>query len=103
MPGTWSRSGQSWTECTAGRRTTSRYEGRELPIGSQRLRTIFPLLQVIDFASRRTFHVTKSASFPDAVVWNPWVEKSAKMADFGDSEFKVSNSYCLLLSQWGAA
>lgn len=24
----------------------------------------------------------------DCVVWNPWVAKSAKMADFGDDEYK---------------
>lgn len=27
--------------------------------------------------------------FSDAVVWNPWVDKAAKMADFGDDEYKV--------------
>lgn len=44
--------------------------------------------QVADVASGRTFEIVKSDSFPDAVVWNPWRDKSIKMADFGDEEFK---------------
>ena len=36
MPGTWSRSGQSWTECTVGPRTTSRYEGGRPAQGVER-------------------------------------------------------------------
>jgi hypothetical protein len=35
-----------------------------------------------------TFTITKPG-FPDAVVWNPWVDKSCAMADFGDEEYKV--------------
>ena len=42
-----------------------------------------------DAATGLVFEITKSSSLPDAVVWNPWVEKAAKMADFGDDEYKV--------------
>lgn len=35
-----------------------------------------------------TFTITKPG-FPDAVVWNPWIDKSRAMADFGDDEYKV--------------
>lgn len=31
--------------------------------------------------------------FPDLVVWNPWVEKSIRMPDFGDEEYK--NMICI--------
>jgi glucose-6-phosphate 1-epimerase len=30
----------------------------------------------------------RKGGFPDAVVWNPWVEKARGMADFGDGEYK---------------
>jgi glucose-6-phosphate 1-epimerase len=30
----------------------------------------------------------RKGGFKDAVVWNPWVEKAAAMADFGDDEFQ---------------
>lgn len=26
--------------------------------------------------------------FDDVVLWNPWVDKSTQLADFGDEEFK---------------
>jgi len=35
---------------------------------------------------KRTIRVSKTASH-STVVWNPWIEKSARMADFGDHEW----------------
>lgn len=32
--------------------------------------------------------VSKTTSFNDVVVWNPWVEKAKAMADFDDDEYK---------------
>ncbi|XP_041361384.1 putative glucose-6-phosphate 1-epimerase [Gigantopelta aegis] len=33
--------------------------------------------------------VLKIFDFPDVVAWNPWVEKSQAMSDFGDDEYHV--------------
>ncbi len=43
-------------------------------------------MQIID-EGNGTVEVRKT-NFPDAVVWNPWVDKSKSMADFGDGEYK---------------
>lgn len=45
-------------------------------------------LQIVDKSSGSTVQVHKQ-NFPDAVVWNPWVDKSKAMGDFGDEEYKV--------------
>lgn len=44
--------------------------------------------QIVDSGSGSTVSVHKH-NFPDAVVWNPWVDKSKAMGDFGDEEYKV--------------
>ena len=51
------------------------------------------MLQVVDGAQQRMISLEKT-NFPDAVVWNPWIEKSKGMGDLGDEEYKVN----LLLS-----
>lgn len=45
-------------------------------------------LEIHDSGNSRRFIVSKSAGLPDAVVWNPWIEKSKAMEDFGDDEYK---------------
>jgi len=45
-------------------------------------------VQIVDKGSGSTVEVHKH-NFPDAVVWNPWVDKSKAMGDFGDDEYKV--------------
>lgn len=45
-------------------------------------------VQVVDEGKGRAVVVEKEG-FPDAVVWNPWIEKAAGMSDFGDEEYKV--------------
>ncbi|KAF8068431.1 BETAC-AD [Scenedesmus sp. PABB004] len=45
-------------------------------------------MRVVDRGSGAVVEVHKTA-FPDAVVWNPWVDKAAAMADFGDDEYKA--------------
>lgn len=44
--------------------------------------------QIVDSSRGASVQVHK-AGFPDAVVWNPWVDKSRAMGDFGDEEYKV--------------
>ncbi|MGO4957653.1 D-hexose-6-phosphate mutarotase [Luteococcus sp. Sow4_B9] len=42
--------------------------------------------QIVDGGRNRTIVVDKSNS-SNTVVWNPWVDKSSRMADFGDDEW----------------
>jgi glucose-6-phosphate 1-epimerase len=44
------------------------------------------VLSVVDEGTGRTVQQQK-IGFPDAVVWNPWIEKAKKMQDFGDDEY----------------
>lgn len=44
-------------------------------------------VKICDAASGRTIEVSKQG-FPDAVLWNPWIEKSRGMADLGDDDYK---------------
>lgn len=44
------------------------------------------VLQIHDGAGHQV-SVTTNPTFGDAVVWNPWVDKARRMADFGDDEY----------------
>jgi len=44
--------------------------------------------QIVDGRGKRTIEVAREG-LPDAVVWNPWVDKAAGMADFGDEEYQA--------------
>lgn len=46
------------------------------------------VLEIKEHGIGRTIKVAKHG-FPDAVVWNPWIDKSKGMSDFGDEEYKV--------------
>lgn len=46
-----------------------------------------PNVKVVDEEANKIITIAKS-SLPDTVVWNPWVEKSRKMADFDDEEYR---------------
>jgi len=43
-------------------------------------------VEIYDSALARAIRVRKSGS-KSTVVWNPWIEKSTRMADFGDEEY----------------
>ncbi|MES2921156.1 MAG: D-hexose-6-phosphate mutarotase [Verrucomicrobiota bacterium] len=43
-------------------------------------------IEILDPGFKRTIRVEKSGS-NSTVVWNPWIEKSQRMADFGDDEY----------------
>ncbi len=42
---------------------------------------------LLDEGLRRVIRISKSGS-SSTVVWNPWIEKSKRMADFGDDEWQ---------------
>ena len=44
-------------------------------------------LQVIDSSGGRTIDIEKQ-NLSDAVLWNPWIEKAAKLSDLADDEFR---------------
>ena len=44
--------------------------------------------QIVDGSSRAVI-VVERENLPDAVVWNPWIDKAAGMADFGDEEYQA--------------
>eukprot|EP00898_Chlorokybus_atmophyticus_P004146 jgi/Chlat1/4732/Chrsp30S04771 len=43
---------------------------------------------IADGGNKRSITITKS-NLPDAVVWNPWIDKAKATADLGDEEYKV--------------
>ena len=43
-------------------------------------------VEIRDSGLKRSIRVEKSGSH-STVVWNPWIEKSPRMADFGDDEY----------------
>lgn len=47
---------------------------------------VAPFLEIEDPALGRILRVRKSGS-RSTVVWNPWIEKSRRMPDFGDGEY----------------
>lgn len=45
-------------------------------------------LVVVDEAERRRVEILKSG-MADAVVWNPWIDKSKRLEDFGDEDYRT--------------
>jgi len=43
-------------------------------------------VDILDPGFKRTVRIEKSGS-DSTIVWNPWIEKSKRMADFGDDEY----------------
>ena len=61
----------------------------EIRISSEVDRIYFDTTEAIEIADsgwNRKIRIEKSGS-QSTVVWNPWIEKSKRMADFGDAEY----------------
>ena len=43
-------------------------------------------MTVVDPVAHRSFKITKRGS-GTTMVWNPWIDKSRRMPDFGDDEY----------------
>jgi len=46
-----------------------------------------PTCRIVDPMGKKVMSIEKF-NLPDIVVWNPWVDKSKRMGDFGDEEYK---------------
>ena len=46
------------------------------------------ILQIEEPSIKKTILVTKSESWFDAVIWNPWIQKAKKMKDLPDSDYE---------------
>jgi glucose-6-phosphate 1-epimerase len=57
-------------------------------------------IRVLDPSAKRAIEIAPKDSH-STVVWNPWVAKAAKMADFGDSEW--ANMVCVETANIGAS
>lgn len=53
---------------------------------------------IVDEVFKRSIHIQKENSL-STVVWNPWIDKSIRMPDFGDREFM--NMLCLETANCG--
>lgn len=79
-----------------GSRYRDQLTGEELTEAGQAIRftgetdrvyqDVAPFLEIEDPALDRLVRVRKSGS-RSTVVWNPWIEKSRRMPDFGDEEY----------------
>lgn len=68
-------------------------ENNEITICSEvdRIYKSAPESVILDIDHDRIMVIKEN--FPDLVVWNPWIEKSKKMVDFDDEEYK--NMFCI--------
>ncbi len=48
---------------------------------------VYPNAPSLTLTIPGTMVISRSASLPDVVVWNPWIDKARGMADFADEEY----------------
>jgi D-hexose-6-phosphate mutarotase len=75
---------------TAGQGQPQHWANGATLLATQQCACCVPTVQVVDKGSGATVEINKTG-FPDAVVWNPWIEKAKAMGDFGDEEYKVND------------
>ncbi len=79
--------GVSYTDQLLGERFTEEHDAIRFTAETDRVyQNTTAATEIADPVLRRLIRIRKSGSL-STVVWNPWIDKAARMPDFGDDEY----------------